>query len=446
MDGVKKRLRYSLRLRLSLWLSLAIGGVAIAGGLLSLRAAWREAHELQDNVLRQVAILVRYEPSNALPLGEGPTGAKGVDRDDRITILPLPRRGASDDLAPLARLGDGLYTVPIDGHSFRVAVRTLPKGGRIAVAQATRARDQIALSGALHTFLPLALLLPVLILLATQVVRRMFKPVASLAAEVETRGDRDLHPLPQMNLPLEVDPFVTAINRLLTRVQQAMEIQQRFIADAAHELRTPLTALSLQAQRLQAAEMSGEARTRLGTMREGLERNRRLLDQLLGLASAQRTTAIAGAEVTLRKVFHRVLEDVLPLAEAKGMDVGLAGEADARLVAPEADLVSLVRNLVDNAVRYTPEGGRVDLAASESDHQVVLEIEDNGPGIPAEERERVLDPFYRVLGSEQPGSGLGLSIVRTLVERLGGRLELGDSTRFDHGLKVTVTFDKLPDD
>jgi len=314
------------------------------------------------------------------------------------------------------------------------------------VAQATKARDQIALSGALHTVLPLALLLPVLILLATQVVRRMFKPMAHLAAEVEARGDRDLHPLPQMNLPLEVDPFVTAINRLLTRVQQAMEIQQRFIADAAHELRTPLTALSLQAQRLQAAEMSGEARTRLGTMREGLERNRRLLDQLLGLASAQRTTAIAGAEVTLRKVFHRVLEDVLPLAEAKGMDVGLAGEADARLVAPEADLVSLVRNLVDNAVRYTPEGGRVDLAASESDHQVVLEIEDNGPGIPAEERERVLDPFYRVLGSEQPGSGLGLSIVRTLVERLGGRLELGDSTRFDHGLKVTVTFDKLPDD
>ncbi|WP_005032598.1 ATP-binding protein [Holophaga foetida] len=443
MDGVKKRLRYSLRLRLSLWLSLAIGGLAIAGGLLSLRAAWKEVHELQDDVLRQVAILVRYQPASAISLGEGPTGAKGVDRDDSITILPLPHRGAQEGLASVARLRDGLYTVPIGGRSFRVALRSLPGGGRIAVTQATKARDQIALSGALHTVLPMALLLPVIILMATHVVRRMFKPVASLAAEVEARGDRDLHPLPQRNLPLEVDPFVTAINRLLTRVSQSMETQQRFIADAAHELRTPLTALSLQAQRVEAAEMSPEARERLEVMREGLERNRRLLDQLLGLASAQRSTTGAGAEVTLREVFHRVLEDVLPLAEAKGMDVGIAGEADVRLAASEADLVSLVRNLVDNAVRYTPEGGRVDLGASESGDQVILQIEDNGPGIPVEERERVLDPFYRVLGSEQPGSGLGLSIVRTLAERLGGRLELADSTRFDHGLKVTVTFSKV---
>ncbi|MBP1628964.1 MAG: two-component sensor histidine kinase, partial [Holophagaceae bacterium] len=436
MDGAKKRLRYSLRLRLSLWLSIAIAGVALAGGLLSFRAAWKEAHELQDDVLRQVAILVRYQPPTALALGEGPSGAKGVDREDRITILPLTGKGLPEGLAPLARVKDGMYTVPNGGHSLRVALRSLPGGGRIAVAQATRARDQIALSGALHTVLPLALLLLVLIPLATHLVKRMFRPVAALAAEVEARGDRDLHPLPQRNLPLEVDPFVTAINSLLTRVQLAMETQQRFIADAAHELRTPLTALSLQAQRVEAADMSDEARARLGAMREGLERNRRLLDQLLGLASAQRAKTDGEAETPLLRVFRRVLEDTLPLAEAKGIDVGLTGETEARLATPEADLVSLVRNLVDNAVRYTPEGGQVDLSATESGQQVILEIEDNGPGIPIRERERVLDPFYRVLGNEQPGSGLGLSIVRTLVDRLGGRLELADSTHFEHGLKV----------
>lgn len=442
MDGAKKRLRYSLRARLSLWLAIILGGVAILGGLLSFHAAWKEVHELQDDVLRQVAILIRYQPPGAVFLGEGPSGAKGVDRNASITILPLPRRGAPEGLGEITHHKDGMATVQIEGKSYRAAVRSLPAGGRIAVVQATRSRNQIALSSALHTLLPIALLVPLLILLAFHVVRRMFKPVASLAAEVEARSELDLHSLPQDNLPMEVDPFVTSINRLLTRVQQAMEAQRHFIANAAHELRTPLTALSLQAQRLEAAEMSMEARERLGAMREGLERNRRLLDQLLGLAKAQRGSTHTGAQVALQEVFHRVLEDVLPLAEAKGTDVGLTGETAARLAAPEADLISLVRNLVDNAVRYTPEGGRVDLGATEADGQVIVEVEDNGPGIPAEERERVLDPFYRVLGSEQPGSGLGLSIVRTLVERLGGHLELADSTRFEHGLKVTVTFDK----
>jgi len=444
MDGAKKRLRYSLRFRLSLGLSLAIVGVAIIGGLLSLRGAWKEAHELQDDVLRQVAILVRYQPSNPLSLGEGPSGAKDVDRDDRITILAVYPKGsgARGGLALASGLKDGMHTLPIDGASFRVALRTLPGGARIAVAQATRARDQIAWYSAMHTELPMALLLPVLLFLATHLVKRMFRPVASLAAEVEARSERDLHPLIHQKLPLELDPFVTAINRLLARVQQAMEAQQRFIADAAHELRTPLTALSLQAQRLGSAEMSEEARERLKTMRDGLERNRHLLDQLLGLAATQRSTAATAREVSLRSVFHRILEDVLPLAEAKGMDLGLSGEAEARLKAPEADLISLVRNLVDNALRYTPEGGRVDLSASEDGDRVVLEVEDNGPGIPEAERQRVLDPFYRILGSEETGSGLGLSIVRALTERLGGQLRLSDSTRFEHGLKVTVSFEK----
>jgi two-component system OmpR family sensor kinase len=133
-----------------------------------------------------------------------------------------------------------------------------------------------------------------------------------------------------------------------------------------------------------------------------------------------------------------VLEDLLPLAEAKGIDLGMQPGQDAHVTGSETDLTALVRNLVDNAIRYTPSGGRVDLVVAETEQHTLLQIEDSGPGIPAHERQRVLDPFYRVLGSQQTGSGLGLSIVKMVLERLNGRIELSDATKFAHGLSVTV--------
>ena len=218
-----------------------------------------------------------------------------------------------------------------------------------------------------------------------------------------------------------------------------MNAQRRFVADAAHELRSPLTALSLQAERLADVEMSGLARERLTTLRQGIERGRSLLDQLLTLAKAQSATDLPNSPVSVQAIYRRVLEDLMPLAEVKHIDIGFEGTQDADVWASEMDMIAVIKNLVDNAIRYTPEGGRVDLSVNVSNGKAELRIQDGGPGIPLAERDRVFDPFYRTLGSEQIGSGLGLSIVQTIANRIGAEIHLSFTDESQRtGLNVVV--------
>jgi two-component system OmpR family sensor kinase len=215
--------------------------------------------------------------------------------------------------------------------------------------------------------------------------------------------------------------------------------QRRFVADAAHELRSPLTALSLQGERLAEAEMSDLARERLIVLRQGIERGRNLLDQLLTLARAQSATELPKSPVSVQCVYRRVLEDLMPLADAKHIDIGVEGTQDALVWVCELDVIAVVKNLVDNALRYSPEGGRVDLSVSSNEGHAVLRIQDTGPSIPLAERNRVFDPFYRTLGSEQAGSGLGLSIVQTITNRIGAEIRLGFADESNQvGLSVAV--------
>jgi two-component system OmpR family sensor kinase len=174
-------------------------------------------------------------------------------------------------------------------------------------------------------------------------------------------------------------------------------------------------------------------------LRQGIERGRSLLDQLLTLAKAQSATDLPQSPVSVQSVYRRVLEDLIPLAEAKHIDIGVEGAQDAEVWASELDMIAVIKNLVDNAIRYTPEGGKVDLYLGVSDGKAELRIQDSGPGIPLSERDRVFDPFYRTLGSEQIGSGLGLSIVQTIASRIGAeiRLDFADDVQ-QTGLIATV--------
>jgi two-component system OmpR family sensor kinase len=275
--------------------------------------------------------------------------------------------------------------------------------------------------------MPFLILVPVLLLIVANLVRKMFRPIAALSMEIDQRAEQELHPVEEGHLPVEVRPFVVAINRLLARVAQSMDAQRRFVADAAHELRSPLTAMFLQAERLAEAEMSDLARERLATLQRGIERGRNLLDQLLTLAKIQATPDLPKSPVSVQGIYRRVLEDLMPLAEAKHIDIGVEGKQDARVLVSELDMIAVVKNLVDNAIRYTPEGGRVDMSVIAIEGRAVLRIQDNGPGIPLAERERVFDPFYRTLGTDQVGSGLGLSIVKTISDRIGAKIQLGFS-------------------
>lgn len=447
MDGLKRRLNESIQFKLSFTLSLAILAVAIVAGVFSFRSAFNEAHELQDDVLRQVAQLMDTQRLSPPPAGAAVRNNAG-DEEARVIVQRLgednrssPGVDAGGPLALPAALSDGLHTLDIQGETFRVLVKATAMGDRIAVAQELGFRNEIARDGALRTVMPFLVLVPVLLLIVADLVRKMFRPIATLSQEIDLRGEQELHPVEDRHLPLEVRPFAVAINRLLARVGQAMESRHRFVADAAHELRSPLTALSLQAERLAQAEMSDTARERLTVLRLGIERGRSLLDQLLSLAKAQSDAGTPRSPVSIKGVYRRVLEDLMPLADAKRIDLGVEGAEDAHVWVNELDLYAVVKNLVDNAIRYTPEGGRVDLSVGAAHGKAELRIQDNGPGIPPGERERVFDPFYRSLGSAQIGSGLGLSIVQTIAERAGAdiRLDYTDQAR-RAGLSVTIAF------
>lgn len=444
MDGFKKRLIESVQLRLSVALALAILLVAALAGVFAFVSAFDEAHELQDDTLRQVAMLFdRQQMTLRYPEGQG---IEGDDEESRVIIQYLAdgkhAKAHSDEVIPLplpTTLADGLSTVEVGGEAFRVLVRTTARGERIAVAQETGGRDKDARESAWRSLLPFLILFPVLLLVVGDLVRKLFRPIASLAAEIDQRAEQELHPIDERHLPTEVRPFVVAINRLLERVAQSMDSQRRFVADAAHELRSPMTALSLQAERLAASEMPTPARERLLPLIRGIERGRKLIYQLLALAAAQSTVSRPQASVSVHAVYRRVLEDLLPLAQRKRIDIGVESAVDVQVIINELDLFTLVKNLVDNAIRYTPEGGRVDLTVEWVQGCARLQVKDTGPGIAIDEHARVFDAFYRTLGTEEGGSGLGLSIVKAIAERTGARVEIGFTDEINHtGLCITV--------
>lgn len=447
MDGLKKRLNESVQLKLSFSLSLAILVMAIVASIFAFVSAFDEANELQDDTLRQVAALFN-QPSVAPVNPDAGRDLSGAE-DSRVIVQYSAGRGqawvdqrggeGASLMLPTA-LTEGMQTVDVHGDPFRVFVKTTATGARIAVAQETDMRDEIARHSALRTLLPFLVLVPILLLIVSDLIRKMFQPIAAASAEVNRRAEQALHPIEPSHLPAEVRPFVVAINNLLGRVERAMETQRRFVADAAHELRSPMTALSLQAERLSETDMPRLARERLLTLRRGIERGRNLLNQLLTLANAQATVDRPPSLVSIQHLYRGVLEDSMLLAEEKHIDIGVEGSQDAEVWAHELDLVTIVKNLVDNAIRYTPDGGRVDLSVATAAGCAILIIQDSGPGIAVAERERVLDPFYRTIGSEGVGSGLGLSIVKAVADRIGAHIQLGfaDEER-QSGLCVRVS-------
>ena len=445
MDGVEGPVVASLRFRLSLWLTVVIVIIAAAAGVVAFVSATDEAHDMQDHQLRQTGYLIsRLDAVPSSPLARERAG--DVDFDARVVVRFLrTEHGRPADPAPRAPvfsslLKDGLQTVVVGKEQWRVFVRTNAKGVRVAVGQQTTVRDAAAQASAVRTLMPILLLVPALVALVAVLLRQMFKPFKLLADELGRRTDADLGPLNHAALPSEVWPFVVAINALLVRMERSMALQRRFIADAAHELRSPLTAISLQAERLSAANMPGEARIRLNALSAGLQRTLTLLDQLLTLARTQEAHSNHVSTVSLKELIRDVLEDLIPIAQAKAIDLGIISAVDGQVQARMVDLKMLVKNVLDNAVRYTPRGGRVDITVQRERGVLMLQVDDTGPGIAPAHRERVFDAFYRVLGNGEIGSGLGLAITRTVADNIGAVIELSDAHATQSGLRVRVAF------
>jgi two-component system OmpR family sensor kinase len=426
MVGRQGRQSRSLTLQLSVWIGCVIVAVGVIACGLSFAFAYQEARELQDGQLEEIAALI---DSGALAFtGSRPSIESSMDADVKVAIDRL-----SDAASGIARaaglviptaMADGFHDLDGNGKSWRVNIRTLHSGERIAVAEPSALRDEIAHDGAMRTLIPMLLLLPALFVVIVVIVRTKLAPLTRLAGVVDRQTDVSLEPLSENGITSEVLPFVRSINRLIARLKEAMSHQRRFVASAAHELRSPLAALSLQAGNLGTTIASPRARERLVAFQSGLRRTHRLVEQLLALARSEQGALGEPTTVSLRAVATDVINATIGLAREKDIDLGFEQFDELDAVVDVSSLTVVLRNLVDNAVRYTPVGGKVDVSVVQVGNEVVFEVADSGPGIPSDELERVLEPFYRLDHSVASGSGLGLSIVSEIARRTGGRLVL----------------------
>ncbi|HTH12521.1 MAG TPA: ATP-binding protein [Acidovorax sp.] len=433
----------SLRMRLLAFLLAAIVLAGAVQGALAYRGALAEADALFDYHMQQTALALR----SGLPVdaqGLGP-GLDPEDENHEFIVQVWTNEGlrifesaVGADLPQIAVLG--FTNVQARGGTYRVfSMQT--RSQVIQVAQNMAARRDMARSLALRTLAPLAFMAPLLVLAVWWGVSRSLAPVERVRRQLAQRQADDLSPVSDAQLPDEVQPLVSELNLLFERVQRAFEAQQHFVADAAHELRSPLAALRLQLQGLQRAGDDAARAAAAERLSAGIDRATRLVEQLLALAR-QEGAATPVEPVDLRAVAQLALADVAPAAQARGTDAGLL-DSDAATVPGNAEaLRMLVRNLLDNAIKYTPPGGQVDVQvrAEAPGHAVRLTVEDSGPGIAPEHRDRALQRFVRV-GSDSAatGSGLGLAIVQAIAQRHGAAVELGASERLG-GLRVVVVF------
>ena len=409
----------SLLRHLSLMVGAAILSSGLVAALASFMLAYGEAKEFQDDMLRQIAVLTLRGAAERAQPGMGDAAIS--DSESRVLVVRTPGNPRPEWLPE--RLSAGFHTLSATGEELRVFVRDGSSRERAVVAQPTDARDEIAINSALRTLIPLLLMFPLLTWLIVRIIRREFTPVARLSRSLDAQAADRPSPIDEKGLPNEIMSFVQAINRLLGRVNHLMSEQRRFVADAAHELRSPLTALSVQAQNLRQANSLEAMHERVASLQAGIERARQLTEQLLSLA---RTQAGGSAEsvVDVSALARELIAQFLPAAEAKGIDLGLEEHDRLPLRAALEPLRLILGNALENAIKYTPAGGEVTLRLTTDAEMAVIEVADNGPGIPPAERKRVFDAFYRMPGTTGTGSGLGLAIAREAATRLGGELGL----------------------
>jgi two-component system OmpR family sensor kinase len=432
----------SLRARLLAWLLAGVVFVGAAGGWVVYRNALSEADAFFDYHLRQTALILRDQPVEYLLAPQFPAADAAYDFVVQVWSLDGVRVYLSRPHAVLPQITTlGFATVSTSEGRWRVfGVQALTKV--IQVAQPMSVRQQRAAELALQTLKPFALLLPVLALLIWLAVGHALEPLQRLTALVKARRVDALDSLPDTRLPDEVQPLVSALNDLLGRLRAALERERAFMADAAHELRTPLTALHLQMGMLARASGDDERAAAMETLSAGVQRAIRLVEQMLALARQEPRAEAQRVAVRLDDLAREVVAELVPLADAGRIDLGVSAAQPASVHGDPDALRTLLRNLVDNAVRYSPAGGRVDVSVEEAAGDARgarLTVSDDGPGIPDAERARVFDRFYRRAGTAPPGSGLGLSIVTTIAAGHGATIALTDGPS-GKGLTVTVSF------
>jgi len=428
----------TIRRQLLLWLLGGVLACTLAAGLAMYLKVREETSELFDYQLREIAA--------SLPADFSATTREPGEHDPEQDIVVQvwdaagARVYASHPSIALPRLAqEGFRTERVGDTDWRVFGQTR-RGRFVQVAQDLDSRDELAFGVAARSLAPFLALIPVLALLIGVVVGRSLAPLQRVARAVERRSAEALQPLSTEGIPPEIQPMLRALNDLLDRLGQALDAQRDFVADAAHELRTPLTALKLQLQLAERAEPGAAQAAAFARLHRRLDRATHLVAQLLALARQEPALEeTAREELDLAQLAQEVVAEYDALAEGRTIDLGVEVESAASVRGQRDGLRAMLGNLVDNALRYTPAGGRVDVIVATEAQHATLRVIDTGPGIPPDQRERVFDRFHRGGDPETPGTGLGLAIVKRVAERHGATLRLQDGPG-GRGLEVRVVF------
>ena len=437
--------RHSLRTRLLAWLLAAIVVATLAQAGLAYTTALSQADVIFDRHLQKMAAAL----ASGAALGSLPPNEEVSDdraSEDFVVQMwnargdPIFRSAAHQKLRQPAQPGFSLVHA-LDGREYRVYAQASP-GLTLLVAQDMDARRDMARTLALRTILPTLPMTPLLALIAWLVVSRSLAPVARLRAQMAARKVDELAPLNGRGLPAEIQPLIQELNLLFERLRQAFDSQRVFVADAAHELRSPLAALKIQLQGLQRAGDDPTRELAVKRLAAGIDRAGHLVDQMLVLARQEASVAegVALESLDLAQPGFLALSDTLASAQARQIDLGVHRAESVTVAGNAESLRILVRNLLDNGVKYTPPGGTVDLSVQATPEGALVTVEDSGPGIPGKDRARALDRFFRVVdGAGATGSGLGLAIVKSIADMHGATIVLDDSQRLG-GLRVRVSF------
>jgi two-component system sensor histidine kinase TctE len=404
------------------------------------------ANEPYDQVLAESAegIAHQIRVVNGRVIVEPPLSARASSRGEEQDAVFVQVRGpdgevlTGDDVIPrpppdAVPASDEVHFRDdrADGESIRVAYQTvlLSSGGRSAlvqVAETRKKREALAARIISGVLLPQFAIIPLAVILVWLGLSRGLRPLSRLRERMARRRPGDLSPLDIRRAPEELQPMVRSFNELMARLEENLHAQQRFIADAAHQMKTPLTGLRMQAELAARENDPVQSRRSIEQIALGAERAGHLIRQLLTLARAESShEKLHRFEIVdLEAVARSVTLEWVERARAKEIDLGFEG-SDWPLAIDGVPLLlgEMINNLLDNAIKYTPKGGRVTVRLVADEH-VVLEVEDNGIGVAEEDRERVFERFYRVLGTDADGSGLGLAICREIVEQHGGTIRL----------------------
>jgi signal transduction histidine kinase len=428
----------SIRARLLVALIILVAFISLAAAAVTYRRVLNETSTLFDYQLRQMALSLRSQISLA-PRIEVPPDQGDTDFVVQIWDVFGARTYLSRPGLPMINQTVlGFADLSLRGEPWRAYGLQTPEGV-IQISQPVRVREVLARAAAARVIIPLVLLLPIMILAVAWIVSRGLLPLRYVTAEVQRRDVRSLTPLRMHDLPREIEPLVGELNRLLARLQHAFAAQRAFISDAAHELRSPLTALRLQLQLLDTAPDDAartEARGRLGA---AIERAIHLAEQLLTLARTDpQEAAVELTAVDLSACAAQGITDTHDLALVRDIELGLDAPPGIMVRGDAEALRILVRNVLDNAVRYSPPKGSVQVRCRATDKGAVLEVLDAGPGIAPADRERVFDRFYRRAAAQQSGTGLGLAIVKAIAERHAAQVVLDEAP--GGGLRVVISF------